>query len=199
MKRLVLLLCLLLVTGCHRQRKSTVNSDASRASHHIVMETDVTGEGTSCTATAVGPHALLTAAHCVIGTSSILVDGLQADVLQILYDEKDHALVLVTASFDHIAVIEERNPHPQEHVYFVGNPGKSTNVRRDGFFLKGEYEEDTVYICIFQIPTFPGDSGAGIVSNEGKVIGVVSVGNQSAETGAFPLAFTPEQIAQASK
>lgn len=197
MRIAVPLLAVLLVVGC--QKKSTpAKNDPTLAMHHIQL--DSTTDGASCSASAIGPRALLTAAHCIVGTGVIAVDGETFAIDRILYDENDHAIILLqSAKFDHIAELAPRVPAPHEHVMFVGNPGHNTSIRRDGYFLKSEFVNFELVTMDFILPAFPGDSGSGLLSDDGKIIAVLSVGDKSAEAGAFPIAFTPEQLAQASK
>jgi hypothetical protein len=56
-----------------------------------------------CSATAVGRHVLLSAAHCFEGAHTLKVDGVPVAVMQIVSDGSGHVLVTVSRSFTHVA------------------------------------------------------------------------------------------------
>ena len=56
-----------------------------------------------CSATAVGRHVLLSAAHCFADTQTLKIDGVPVAVTQIVSDGSDHVLVTVSRSFAHVA------------------------------------------------------------------------------------------------
>lgn len=197
MKRFAALFLPLLLIGCHKAPRKASGADVLRATHYIEMVAKL--DGGACTATAIGPRALLTASHCISGTQYISIDSSSPVKFQkILFDEQDHAIVLFDISrFSDIVPIEQREAELGEHVYFIGNPGSSRNVRRDGVYKK--WSEIKGGAEIFFLGSFPGDSGSAVISSEGFIIGIVSAGNKSAETACFPLQFTPSQLAEASK
>jgi hypothetical protein len=164
------------------------------ATHHIKMENIIDAAG--CSATAVGPHTLLTAGHCFVPSHKIQVDDETVKVLGIDYDDNDHLLVRVDKSFgDAFVYVTPREFADNEIVHMWGNPGRSRDVYRIGEFERVE-DDNCDY---FLMPGAPGDSGSGIFDVDGKIVGVLSVGNQSGEVGAFVLDFTPEQLAAARK
>lgn len=163
-------------------------------------------EGAGCSASAIGPHALLTAAHCDLGTNQVVIDdlGKTATIASKGYDGNDHMiLILSDVTFTSIAPVDQREPRTQEHVLLWGNPGKSRDVFREGFLKDTDsfvgLDGTSRSIYIFQLGCYPGDSGAAILSDDGKILSVVSMGDQSAETVAFPLQFTTDQLTRASK
>jgi hypothetical protein len=159
-----------------------------KATHHIEMETPVQGD--SCSATAVGPHALLTAGHCLLANDEISVDGQLAHIQNVLFDHADHIILRVDLTFTNYVSLDERAPKPQEVVHLWGNPGHSRDIFRIGY-----YEADMAGLHIYVLPIYPGDSGAGVFSEDGKIIDVISLGNESAEAACYPLTFTPDQLA----
>lgn len=171
------------------------------AMHRIAMVT--VAEGAGCSATAVGPHTILTAGHCVIGgTAIVIVDGKPAHIVGVQYDGNDHALFVLNQndiSFDTYVGIDEREPRNGERIRMWGNPGSSRHVYREGYFqVKSDFvgadgQKRDLYIYI--LPVFPGDSGSGMISDDGKVIEVVSMGNENAQSQDFLLQFSPDQLA----
>ena len=199
------LLCFLLLPLGGAQLVTSVNPPSAwttpaTAAHHIHMESEV--EGASCSSVAVGPHTLLTAGHCVVGgTDKIYIDkpDNKYTINNVVYDEKDHALLTINSvQFDSYLGIDERKPVPNEEVHFYGWPGhaKSAEIRQGQFVETQEIFEFNDPVDIYSVIALPGDSGSGVVDSEGKVITVVSVGDNSGNMGAFELNFTPEQLAQ---
>lgn len=96
MKTIAFLLCFVLsMAGCASNPLASMRPSAL----HLSMD-----DG-SCSATAVGKHVLLTAAHCLAETKALAVDGAAVKVVRIVLDGRDHALVVVDRSFDHWAKI----------------------------------------------------------------------------------------------
>ena len=67
-------------------------SEMRRVAVHLTMS-----DG-SCSGTVVGKQLILTAAHCMDGYGSMLVDGLKVNIYKIYDDKHDHVLVLT----DHV-------------------------------------------------------------------------------------------------
>lgn len=170
------------------------NDTLRKAAHQIAMESRTDNRG--CSSDAVGPHSLLTAAHCMVGTDIVEVDGTDRHILVSLYDGNDHMLLVVDgAPFSIYLSIEQRTPQPNEHVRVWGWPGDSESpVLREGTFKFTKPLEKWGAVSIWQLPIYGGDSGSGLVSDDGNIIAVLSLGNQSAEACTFPLAFTPGQL-----
>src|SRR5947209_18570183 len=66
-----------------------------RATYMIVMVTP--DETAQCSATAVGPHALLTAQHCDIPGAQIALDGapILLDIAEKEFDGHDHMILII--------------------------------------------------------------------------------------------------------
>ena len=178
---------------------SQVIDRVSRAEHVIYIRNAM--DGGRCTATAVGPHTLLTAAHCYVVSPLIRVDDDVRQLISFQSDNNDHLLIQVNGSaFTDLLPINQRDISPDEAVVVVGNPGHSRSVLRFGTFDTVETDEgedgqsrDFYWFHMFGAP---GDSGAAMVDGAGSVIGVVTGGRVGdAETFTFALAFTPAQLA----
>src|SRR5579863_4572671 len=88
------------------------------ATHRIEIDTVVMDPDTGkpepdnaiCSATAVGPHALLTAQHCDrIGQGLLTVDDKVAVIQKRLFDGNDHEILIVDETFDVYADFEHTN------------------------------------------------------------------------------------------
>lgn len=171
------------------------SAPAPKYAHHIELSS--VADDVLCSSTAVGPHTLLTAAHCIVGTGKIRIDGEDAKIVQTLYDEQDHVLIVEDGvTFADTKQIEQSVPVAGEKVYIWGWPGEAqAPVYRQGVFEKTEDDPDGM-LFVWQLPVFNGDSGSGMISDNGKVIAVVSIGNKSAECGSFLLQFSPDQLKQ---
>jgi len=95
MKLLAILLCATLtLVGCQ-----SVVSRSHQATLALRMD-----HGT-CSGTAVGKHVVLTASHCLLGETTLAVDGSTVAVKEVINDGHDHSLVVVDRSFDHWAFV----------------------------------------------------------------------------------------------
>jgi V8-like Glu-specific endopeptidase len=177
---------------------------AHAAMHQISMSNAAFGDG--CSATAIGPHALLTAAHCDLGTNKVSIDDLKiknAVIVDKQFDDNDHMiLILKDVTFDNFAEISQRELIPGEVLYNWGNPGHAHDVFRIGYVMKNEdyLGADDVKHHGFrlQLPIYPGDSGSAVLDKDGKIVTVCSLGNNSAESEDFVLQFSPEQLKEAA-
>ena len=187
-----------------REVKSPIQTQhASTHRVHIVSSLntiDELGAGAHCSSTAVGQHVLLTAMHCVANSNLIYLDKDTEPtiILAELPDGDDHVLYIVKRDFQNFVPLVQRKLKPQEPVHFWGNPGKSRDVYRDGFYAKLRYVDSFNYTFqLFTLPVYRGDSGAGIMDAEGNVVAVVSLANESAEELSLPLAFSQKQLVAA--
>lgn len=171
------------------------------AATHEILLTGAEGE-VRCSATAVGAHTLLTAAHCLVGDDRIQVDDEPTLIRATVYDHLDHALLVLDRSFDDVLFLDVRDPRPDERVRIWGNPGGRRRVYREGVFLAKQSEGWFVFAAtappwlLFSLSVFKGDSGAALITDEGKILSVVSQGNESSQCRALSLAFTSAQLRQ---
>lgn len=181
-----LLLATLLLAGC-AQGKAVESKDYT----HRIERVD--GNGV-CSATAVGGRTLLTAAHCLKNEPNVLlIDDTAAGVLHIELDGKDHALVTVTITFARVAKVAA-TPKQGDRVRWYGQPMGLEQVYGEGLIVG--HKDDRYLIDGSQI--WFGSSGAGLLNDQGQVVGVISgiMGQEIFKLGfAWPLAFSPEQWA----
>lgn len=159
-----------------------------------------------CSGTVVGPHAILTAQHCLRDSAFIRLDAEKNPIriMAALFDNNDHVIYIVDRTFTTWTPIVQRELVVNEPVHFWGAPGKNSDVYRIGYFQKmttmKELDPDGKFqFQLFILPVFGGDSGSGILDESGNVIAVVSMADTSADNLDLPLAFTPGQLDVATK
>jgi hypothetical protein len=156
---------LLGVAGCVSMIPK-LTPEASVHGHSVLVE--FVGDG-HCSGTAIGPHTILTAAHCVSDyPGAVIVNGVPANVERTHLDGGDQARIEVDITFDTWA---EVGPAAKQgdRVFLYGNPGILRDVLRRGY-IAGAAEG----LLLTDINIGHGDSGAGVFNDKGQVIGVVS-------------------------
>lgn len=175
---------------------------AAHKTTHLLETGDITGGG-HCSATAIGPHALLTASHCEAPSDVIGIDGEEYKLLAPpIRDKFDHSIFYVNATFTEWATIATEPVQVGDDIFLFGNPGKWDDIFRKGYVaaLSSTPSQPVAY----DFNGFPGDSGSGIFNAQGQLVGVCSVGLMQGKPGsAWPtmklmggwvFQFTPEQI-----
>jgi len=139
--------------------------------------------GGLCSATAVGPHLILSAEHCFKGDRLVTINGEPAYALRLVKDGNDHVLVRVSKRFKTWARIGS-NPEVGTHVKFWGNALALNFAYREAYvsLLDGE---DVLY----QGSSAPGDSGSGLFAEDGSVVGVVTGYKSQAIPGGMRFGF----------
>lgn len=158
-----------------------------------------------CSGTVIGPHAILTAAHCLANATSLAVDGVPVEVSNVLLDGNDHGIVIVTATFAHVATLDGTMPAGGAVIQFWGNPAELRDAYHWGHVAGTEVTHGKLWVAL-DIRGFFGDSGSGVFDASGHLVGVISIimpyeneGIQVSWMGAFPLQFTPEQWVEAQR
>lgn len=150
-----------------------------------------------CSATAVGRHTLLTAAHCFEAFKHPAVDGIPVQIFALIKDGNDHTLAIVSASFFTVARLG-RSLRVGEHIHYWGQPAGLFALYREGYISGTEVEDNKTLILVVSDGFF-GDSGAGVFNPSGQLVGVMSVLYQNTQgaylkfSGMYPLAFTAQQ------
>ena len=185
-----------------------------RSAHQVVFYYG--GEHALCTATAIAPHALMTAGHCISDAEdqdsiSFMVDHvmMRYSISKVLTDHRDHVILLVNGpAFTHIAPYVTRAPKMDEVTYLYGyGAGVYPALKKVGSVID-EYDPSEVDASagMFYMNTqiIPGDSGAVIYGLDGKMLGLITYlvpgdfDNKGLfETADFQLNFTAAQISEA--
>jgi len=122
-----------------------------------------------CSGTAVGPHTILSAAHCFgVASGSMLVNDVRADYEVIADDQNDHVLVHVSTFQSRVAHLGPK-PRQGDVVFTHGNPGGYPDLLIVGYvsgWVDGNMELDS--------NNWHGDSGAAVFNRWGQIVGVVS-------------------------
>lgn len=166
-----------------------------------------TGVG-QCSGTAVGPHVLLTASHCVWdGLRMVDIGGNVVEVLSITRDGEDAVLLRVKHRFSSWMRIRRAPLRQGEDVFVVGNPNGLERMFRKGYvvgrmtlptpqaFTREVKPMDTI---LMELEATGGDSGGGIFDGNGNIACVLSGGYVLREdffrlTRCHPFKFTAEQ------
>lgn len=204
MKSLIVfcVLFLLPLTAC--AAPNMIVQKAHNATHRISNSSMLGGGVGSCSATAIGPHALLTAAHCEVASDSLTVDDKTAHVEGTIGDGLDHVIYLLSdVTFKDIAQLsDDTQQYPGDRVFVFGNPGQFRDMYREGYvsgFESPNFTNSTSIPNIFQFlaPVAPkevvkapahkrpvvtfydlngffGDSGSALFNDEGKIVAVTS-------------------------
>lgn len=193
MKRIAaFLLLVFLVAGCATQLSAVQRAHATAL--RLTMD-----DGGSCSGTAIGPHALLSATHCFVGVQALAINGEPVVVTDAISDGHDHTILFVDRNFTNFATISQE-PAQGDPVFILGNPSDLSDIFRAGH-MAGSAVAGNARITLYDLQDFFGDSGSGIFNARGDLVGVVSVVRVLAQrdariqfAGAFPMAFTPAQL-----
>ena len=193
---------LLGVSGCAFVTDSEHRVTIERA-HETTLHLVINGDE-SCSGTAIGPHALLSATHCFDWPFTLKVYGQPVRVIQVLSDGNDHTILIVGLTFKRWAALGGE-PRQADRVFIFGNPGRETDLYRDGV-VYGLSPTSKGLAMLYGINGFYGDSGSGVFNRDGKLVAIISylrfmgTGDGTWQAmGSFPLAFTPEQLSEAAK
>lgn len=167
---------------------------------HFIFQNSLS-DAKGCSATAVGPHALLTATHCEVASDEISIDGLKGYHIVpggIIRDGYDHSIYLLKdITFKEFATVRETRIEDGEKVFFWGNPQLYALQLRVGY-ARGLVGVDGVSFRLFDFWCRGGDSGSGIFDFKGELVEVLSLrvdvplppnGQEFIGGGALPLQF----------
>lgn len=158
----------------------------------------------SCSGTIVGPHSVLSATHCFGFGATLSIWRQPVQILRRLDDGNDHTIVWVDRTFTAWARV---SPHwgLAEPVFMFGNPGDFSDLYRSGHYSGMAYVNGQL-VDMWDMRIWMGDSGSAIYDTHGNVIAVVSFiyslredAGELTMAGTFPLAFTAEQWAEATR
>ena len=155
-----------------------------RASHMLAfLDSDGQPE-VYCSGTVLGPHAILTAAHCnndSQDSKAIYIDrSLRAyNLIGSSYDGRDHVIILVDGpAFTDIAPYVVRHPKAGETVFVEGFGEEVYPAVEKIGKITGSYDPSEVdkeqKLFYFNNAVIHGDSGAAVYGLDGAILGVVT-------------------------
>jgi hypothetical protein len=188
----------------HKHASATIQESAT---HIIGLGTKPGDMDAYCTATSIGPHVLMTAAHCDKNEKFTLLDidlsPRDYVILAVAGDGRDHILIAVDGpAFKNIAPYKTREAVVGESTYIWGDGEGAFPARYIVGKVVDKFDPSDVDagqgIFYFSNKVIHGDSGSAIYSSDGWILGLVTYGLSGEESGAqgaaFSLNFTPEEI-----
>lgn len=159
-----LLPILLLLAGCGGCVSIPSHSDLRATTLRLEFQRGL------CSGTAIAPDVILTASHCwASGGMLVRVNGQPVTVTGIGRDKRDTMTIRVEGvTFTRFAKLGDL-PAQGARVRFWGNPRGAEDVYRQGYVSRATSEGLIVDATICK-----GDSGAGLFTDAGRVVGVVS-------------------------
>jgi hypothetical protein len=151
------------------------------AEHRVIF----VGEGL-CTATAVGPHALLTATHCdeddKVKKIKLDLAVQEFNILAKTTDGRDHVIYIIDGpAFKNFILLQpgEHTARPAEHVHIYGGGGGAYPLPyKEGIQTHAVQDTSEVDhaegLNFYTIPAIPGDSGSAIFGSDGRIIAVTT-------------------------
>ena len=221
------LIVLLLAAGSvcwyckHRCPKLIVPTLQQKAQHLVIFLNEKGEDDGLCTATAIGPHAILTAEHCNKGDNpdteiTLDLSMEHRNLVSEFYDGRDHEIYLLDGpAFKNYLrpdeLIEVAPVRADEKVFIYGDGLGSYPPRR----VDGQVDNDSNAIDFsdvdqelqavwYTMAVVPGDSGSAIYASDGRVVGLVTYGidstsrkSPSKRVVGFALGFSEKVITRA--
>jgi hypothetical protein len=162
--RFAALAFLLLIAGCGCVSIPT-HSDLRATALRLEF-----GKSAICSGTAIAPDTLITAQHCLrLGGPLRTVNGQAVKVVGIGKDKGDTLTIRVSGiAFKHWAHFGPPLQQGDE-VQWFGNPAREPDVYRRGYVARVTDAE-----VLIDAQAFGGDSGAGVLDAQGRLIGVLT-------------------------
>lgn len=158
----------------------------------------------TCSGTIIGPHAILSAAHCFAEPAPVRINGTLVKVLKKIEDGADHEILIVDQTYTYWAQ-RGVTPVQGQGVQLWGNPDGKSDWYRRGYVVGSDKDEEGRPVLVYDVNGFFGDSGSGIFDADGRLIAVTSLcvfdvqqGVPFKMMGSYNLNFTPQQWAQAA-
>ncbi len=212
MKKFLLFLAILCIS-LHAFSISPAIDKAHKASYQIRQVT--ISDGARCSATAIGPHALLTATHCELPTDDLYIRGEEGPftVIARIRDGQDHSILLLKGiTFADFVEVDQKSLRVTDDIFTIGNPGIWQDIYQKGYVaglivdrsLEAAMGAGEPTKILIDIQAYPGESGAGIFNTSGVLVAVLSGDQMQTKEGvsmdlgaAYFMVFKPEELARA--
>lgn len=153
--------------------------------HHLSFH----GGGT-CSATAIGPHAILSAAHCDPNGNAALVEFLtgekpkhrtsmkidetNVEIVGSIFDGQDHVIRLLSGiTFARYARFSQLHLEQGDKFFLYGEPADNWGALRHGYVMS-VVNTDEGYLALLDLNGYYGDSGAAMFNWQGDIVGTVN-------------------------
>lgn len=135
----------------------------------------------SCSAVMIAPSRALTAAHClVLPNLTLEINGVDYPVSgsYVVQEGADLAMLIVPSAPCPCAVIKSALPDVYSGVYVVGYPHGLMRVVTLGLY-QGQYDDPETLqrFGVTDARAAPGNSGGGVFSAQGELLGILSATN----------------------
>lgn len=204
-----LALCAVLaLSGCTTKQVATLEQ---KATHEMVWHDNQGRADGQCTATAIGPHALLTADHCnpqdILQYFTLDMSIHVYRTVAVAHDARDHAIYIIDGpAFKNYVTVKATMAVPGEKVHMYGNgDGRFISRRLDGTRVP-EFDPSDVDEAegnqYFSLKASSGDSGAAVYNEAGEMVAILTYSLSSDETplshsAGFSLNFSDKNFAYA--
>lgn len=174
-----------------------------RASHMVQFYDKKGNELGQCSSTAVGPHAFLTAEHCIEHDNAVQASFDLAtekhDLIAATTDNRDHIIFLVSGTaFVNIEEVDQVPSRLGEDVVLYGDGRMAYPPLPQFGTVVNCYDPSDVDaasgILCFSTPVIPGDSGAVVYNSKGSIIGVITYSTPDGTSKGFSLNFSEAQL-----
>lgn len=177
-----------------------------RASHMVQFFDKHGSELGQCSATAVGPHAFLTAYHCDEHEKATQVTFDLAtekhDIVDGAIDNRDHIIFLVTGTpFVNAEEVHQASAKVGDNVVFYGD-GEETYPPQPKYgtvlncYDPSDIDEASGIACFTTHP-LEGDSGSAIYNSKGEIVSLLTYGAPDGTSVGFALNFPVEVLEKA--
>ena len=174
---------------------------------HMVQFYDRHGEEIGqCSATAIGPHAFLTAEHCNERGKAVAVRFDLAtefhDLIAATYDYRDHVIYFVSGTpftnLEEVKEVEYKGTSAGDTVVLYGDgeelyPPFPKYGNHIPCYDPSDVDEASGIAC-FSIHPVEGDSGSAIYNAKGEIVSLLTYGAPDGSSEGFALNFSAEQL-----